>query len=273
MQAQSAARRLGAKLAPIVFGFCGLTIWTPWAAAELVDNLPINYSLEAGNSPQEIDGPTVVANDFSTAAFGLFQTVNKDATPMDVFAHGGGENEPLLTTTDAELSIAVLVLAPDDSDLPGNEPVPVRISGSYSLAADGQGGGGVRVGDNATEGAFGGSFLFSATCSGDAPESCGGGTYSEEAEFLPENFYSFVLSAGGQVGEDPEGVTGGGFYTAEIDPDISIDNSSGLFTGYRLEIGVATVPTSVPEPATWALMAGGFAALGAMMRRRRLRTA
>lgn len=81
------------------------------------------------------------------------------------------------------------------------------------------------------------------------------------------------MSAGGQVGEDPEGVTGGGFYTAEIDPDISIDNSSGLFTGYRLEIDVATVPTSVPEPATWALMAGGFAALGAMMRRRRLGTA
>jgi hypothetical protein len=68
-------------------------------------------------------------------------------------------------------------------------------------------------------------------------------------------------------------VTGGGFYTAEIDPDISIDNSSGRFTGYRLEIGVATVSTSVPEAATWALMAGGFAALAAMMRHRRLRTA
>lgn len=79
MQAQSVVGRLGAKLAPIVVGLCGLTIWTPWAAAELVDNLPINYSLEAGDSPQEIDGPTVVANDFSTAAFGLFQTVNKDA--------------------------------------------------------------------------------------------------------------------------------------------------------------------------------------------------
>jgi hypothetical protein len=273
MRDPNVTRRLGARLAPVVLGFCGLTIGTHWAAAELVDDLPINYSLQAGDSPQEMDGPTVVANDFSNAAFGLFQTIDQDATPVDVSAHGGGENEPLLTTTDAELSIAVLVLAPDDSDLPGNEPVPVRISGSYSLAADGQGGAGVRVGDNATEGGFGGSFLFGASCSGDAPEACGGGTYSEEAEFLPENFYSFVLSAGGQVGEDPEGVTGGGFYTAEIDPDISIDNSSGLFTGYRLEIGVARIPTSVPEPATWALMAGGFAALGAMMRLRRLRAA
>lgn len=60
MQAQSVVRRMGAKLAPIVLGLCGLTIWTPWAAAELVDNLPINYSLEAGDSPQEIDGPTVL---------------------------------------------------------------------------------------------------------------------------------------------------------------------------------------------------------------------
>ena len=49
MKAQSGAGTPGAKLAPIVLGLCGLTIWTPWAAAELVDNLPINYSLEAGD--------------------------------------------------------------------------------------------------------------------------------------------------------------------------------------------------------------------------------
>ena len=33
--------------------------------------------------------------------------------------------------------------------------------------------------------------------------------------------------------------------------------------------GVAALPTAVPEPASWAMMAGGFGLAGATMRRRR----
>jgi hypothetical protein len=70
-----------------------------------------------------------------------------------------------------------------------------------------------------------------------------------------------------------------GFYdTANTYSSISFGNNSGgadIFGFDDFSIGTLTqvTPTPAPEPASWAMMLGGFGLLGASMRSRRQRTA
>lgn len=262
-----ASSRTVAKILPMALGVFGLLIGTPsWASDPGDEILPVNYYFELGDTYSGDQG--AVFSDYGRASFGVFPGV-----PDSFGVHAGGENQPILTFSQAEVSYAFMVEpAPgeDDDDL----PVPVDISGSYLVEAGGQGGGGVGVADNATSGGFGGNFIFTATCGQGIFTGCGTGTYLVQGSFLPWEVYSWVLFAGGQVGpddpDDPD--TMGGYYTAQIDPTIFIDNSSGKYDGYHLDIGVLTIPSSVPEPASWVLMLCGFGVLGATLRQRRLRT-
>ncbi|HEY2707214.1 MAG TPA: PEP-CTERM sorting domain-containing protein, partial [Caulobacteraceae bacterium] len=187
-------------------------------------------------------------------------------------ASGEAENKVLLSTTNGIVSIGVFIEVPVDDD-PPFPPVPVEIQGSYELQASDLGQANVRVGDNIVSmGRFAGSSLFNAACGLGAPDECSGGTFDETAFFSPGTVYSFTLSAGGFVGSDTDDLKGGS-YLASIDPKIFIDNSSGDFNGFRLDIGtIADSPSAAPEPASWALLLGGCGVLGATLRRHNRRT-
>jgi hypothetical protein len=63
----------------------------------------------------------------------------------------------------------------------------------------------------------------------------------------------------------------GGSALASVDPHIFIDPSDPHIADYSITLseGVSNVTAGVPEPAGWALLLTGFAALGAALRARR----
>ncbi|MEW5686600.1 MAG: PEPxxWA-CTERM sorting domain-containing protein [Pseudomonadota bacterium] len=60
------------------------------------------------------------------------------------------------------------------------------------------------------------------------------------------------------------------FVATDTFSTLYFNNTAGSTNGgmYLDKIGVSQVPTGVPEPATWALMIGGFGLAGASLRRR-----
>ncbi|MDO6413158.1 PEPxxWA-CTERM sorting domain-containing protein [Sphingomonas sp. BIUV-7] len=54
---------------------------------------------------------------------------------------------------------------------------------------------------------------------------------------------------------------------SDVTPDLHIEN--GTLAGFRASVSGTFSGSPVPEPASWAMMVGGFGLLGATMRRRR----
>ena len=122
------------------------------------------------------------------------------------------------------------------------------------------------------------SGYFSSTGAG-----CGTFSYTADLNFLKGSTFGDgdALSLYGTIDitatvhAGATGIAGdAGAASAFIDPTITLDPrfDSPLYT---LNIGDAVVPIAggtIPEPAAWALMLAGFAAVGGMARRTRPRT-
>lgn len=78
------------------------------------------------------------------------------------------------------------------------------------------------------------------------------------------NGYSFVFGKGGSA--TPAGATR---LQLGVNDDIFRDNTGALQVCVGADFDACTVNAPVPEPATWALFVGGFAGVGALLRRRR----
>lgn len=81
---------------------------------------------------------------------------------------------------------------------------------------------------------------------------------------VTEGFYSIALDLTAEALEEINTTGGLTFnYQGSID----------YYGGSNISRAEITLQTSVPEPATWALLIGGFGATGAVLRRRRLQAA
>lgn len=178
-----------------------------------------------------------------------------------------------LATPDAATADAIQALM-------GSNPF-ATVQGSYNLSASGYG----RSYANAYSG-YGpngdNSYRAGSVCDDTANiGGCGANAFDINLGFVRGNqfadgnanyFYAVVdLSAEADAGLGNLGVWPGDA-SAFIDPTITL---SSLLThspySFTLDVGgfgVAPAAGGVPEPASWALMLGGFGMLGAMLRRR-----
>ena len=159
------------------------------------------------------------------------------------------------------------------------------VRGNYTTA---QSGAGLAIAYARTSGALGyPDHSFQSGCD-EAGRGCGSGSFSLRLGFVSATEYlngdplDFIGSvsiegdafAGRTRYTDRNGMLAGTAY-AFIDPLITLDPSLG--NQYSLTIGGGQVANgtpggagAVPEPATWALMLGGFGLAGSALRRRRL---
>ncbi len=157
-------------------------------------------------------------------------------------------------------------------------PDATTISGAYSIEADGYARGRVSAYAFGPPGDLG---TFQTDCGYGSFSGCGkddftSGNFSIFGALMADNdsidansFYGFItLSANGSIFE------GGGF-NAFIDPMITLDLPGVDPKDFTLTISPNLTEGSggIPEPATWALMLGGFGLAGAALRRRRLAVA
>jgi len=119
-------------------------------------------------------------------------------------------------------------------------------------------------------GGYAGQVLFSndatsITINFDTPVG-GFGLFAEPDPFEVHSFL-LTLSDGSTIGGDFNGDAGAGFLGFVGSDIVSATLSSDVGFAFG-DFYVTDVADAVPEPATWAMMIGGFALAGAAMRRR-----
>jgi hypothetical protein len=166
-------------------------------------------------------------------------------------------------TADAEAKWEFFV----DGQAP-NGPVPILITGSYSMNTVGAGFafGNVNTGDSDRD-LVNNLHVECSSGLGHCTSPGGGQDFAIHIQVLADSYQEVNIQAGG-LGH---GVSQ--FY-GMIDPMISFDLSSGYdFSGLTLDVAPDAQPPvtggGVPEPASWALMISGFGLAGAALRRRR----
>jgi len=113
------------------------------------------------------------------------------------------------------------------------------------------------------------NLTFSDFAAGFLPESFVGGQITS-GTYLPSNYgqYEFTFFDNATSFADYNGFSANGAWTLYVDDIFPADGGS-LAGGWSLDITTdAVTGPAVPEPATWAMMIGGFALAGAAMRRR-----
>jgi hypothetical protein len=161
----------------------------------------------------------------------------------------------------AESSWDVQIEGPSETDM----FVPILITGSYSALASGTGTAFAGIGTGLELGLHGSVGEFS--CSPAAlPSGCGSGAFalSTLVDDSPSNghIFSIFIQATGNLDGIFPGPTGS--FSAFVDPHVSIDCAKATFancSAYSLIVAPDSFTTAsgVPEPATWAMMAIGFA--------------
>ena len=110
------------------------------------------------------------------------------------------------------------------------------------------------------------TLTFSDAATGQLPQSfVGGGIVS--GTYQPSNLGQYIFGAFGGVGAFAgfNGGTANGLWTLYV-YDIFPDDTAAIAGGWSLDF--TTDASAVPEPASWALMLGGFGLVGSAMRRR-----
>ncbi|QXQ06298.1 PEPxxWA-CTERM sorting domain-containing protein [Sphingosinicellaceae bacterium] len=110
------------------------------------------------------------------------------------------------------------------------------------------------------------TLTFGDAASSVLPKSYVGGAIVS-GTFLPSNFSGFAFTYFHNAGSFAafNGFSANGAWTLYVD-DISSSDGGSIAGGWSLNF--TTVAGAVPEPATWALMLGGFGLVGGAMRRR-----
>ena len=158
-------------------------------------------------------------------------------------------------------------------------------NGSGGLAGNGQvgGGGGGFFGNGYSSnlglgGGGGGGSDGSAGFSGGSDDGNGGGNGGGSGGFGGgggSGLYSGGGGggfSGGAGGAGVGGAFGGGSFLATGATDAVLQAGVNNGNGYA-SIDFFSAPGGVPEPSSWAMLITGFGGMGAMLRRRRLRTA
>ena len=123
-------------------------------------------------------------------------------------------------------------------------------------------------------GVIAGTGIFSSLLAQFRVGSVGGYIIDEDVQNIPGSWqvdgtYMFETNVPITVTMAVQGVSelnsGSGSYSASIDPIFSVDSSSGYELFFSR--GIGNVPSAVPEPSTWAMMALGFLGLGLVARR------
>jgi hypothetical protein len=230
------------RLAILAAGAALLGAASANAGSDPVTFAPTAYTESVGSQSNEGAGTVVFAGNTASAGFLGTPTVS---------VSGDGAT----ATADAGANWDFFV----DGQSP-NGPVPILITGSYSLSTVGAG--------------FAFANLFSGDSgrdlSDDLSVQCSSGVgacttqnFAVHVLVLADSFQEVLIQAGG-LGH------GVSQFSGMIDPMISFDLSSGYnFDGLTLEVAPdAQPPAGVPEPAGWALMISGFGLVGTALRRR-----
>jgi hypothetical protein len=243
----------------------GALIGTP-AFADVAD-LSTLYIYVAGGVP----GGAITTTPGTSSANG--KTASGFPTPSGpkVSVSGNGTQTDSLSGYDSALAEStwdIQIEGPSETDI----FVPILISGSYSALASGTGTAFAGVGTASQIGlrggagfAVGGEFGCSPSV---VPSGCGSGAFAVSASVddspLNDHTFSIFIEASGNL----DGSVGPmGSFSAFVDPQVSIDCAKATFadcSAYSLVVAPDsfTVGGGVPEPATWAMMAIGFAGLG-----------
>jgi hypothetical protein len=216
---------------------------------------PVSYQVDAGNVSSSVPG-TVVTSLCNTNGC-------SNATVSAVYA----SDSPLLTanvstTVGTSPTIYVYDQVQFYFEILSASPgvVPIDLSGSASSSTTGGSSAGELDMDILVN-----NRIIELACADYATGGCGSSHFSVTQQpigsFATNTPYSVDFRIAGQMG----GNFSSGTIMAQLDPVISIDPSAG--TGYSLIFSAD--PSSVPEPATWALMLLGFGGIGRMMRGKR----
>lgn len=239
------------------------------------------------------NGHTQVVYGAATRTYGNDVTGTTLTTTVSPFAtvtadsHSQGNAEGVEGAIALGYTVVLHAATQADADalsvLIGSNAALATVLGSYTTAQSGAGLSSVHATTSGNSGHV--SNVFASGCDGGGL-ACGSGIFSLALGFQsasnfaggdPLDFIGGIslesdAFAGRTHYTDRFGVSPGTAY-AFIDPLITL--SPALGNGYSLSIGGGAVGngapgiTAAPEPATWALMVGGFGLAGGALRRRR----
>ncbi len=231
--------------AAVLFGAAGARASTPSIVFD-----PTQFNIQAG--PNFSTTPATVTYLGDTASGGF--------SPGGPFVHVEGSTPNVGPSASATWQFEVTGGTVGDL-------VPIIFTGKFDASSTG---GGIASGGIA-DGLFNSplSYLKTFNCTGGAGD-CGTQPFTIHTFALSGYLSSVLITAGGFA------PSGGGSFSSSVDPQMFFDfNIDPVFdfSPYTLHVAPDAQPPAgggTPEPASWALMILGFAAVGASLRARRV---